>query len=489
MPLRSPRSIWFLSVVASLFLGGCGGGATETKVPSSITVTPTSVALGAVGQTQQLTPVVTDQDGATIASPSVTWSSSNGAVAAVTGTGLVSAVGGGSATITATAGSVSATAAVSVTQTPTQIQKVAGDQQTANVGQAVPLPLTVQVNDLTGHPVPGVTVGFTVAPQLGTLGSPTGVTGADGRIATSLTLLGAGPIPITANIANTTLSTSFTETGTSPFKIELLFLTDTTPAQGDAFEAARHRWEGLIVGDLPDVALSASAGQCGTNSPMLNRQVDDVLILVTLEPIDGANGILGAAGPCFVRNGSRIPALGLMKFDVADLDLLEQSGLLNSVILHEMGHVLGFGTIWEDPGIDLLADPSLSGGTDPHFTGQQALDAFNAVGGSSYTSSAKVPVEDAGGAGTAGAHWRESVFGNELMTGFVDLTDPLSRVTVASLADLGYTVNLAGADPYILAPGLRAFSRGQRVALGNDVIRLPIRVVDESGRVVQTVQP
>src|SRR6476661_364762 len=245
MPLRSPRSIWFLSVVASLFLGGCGGGATETKVPSSITVTPTSVALGAVGQTQQLTPVVTDQDGATIASPSVTWSSSNGAVAAVTGTGLVSAVGGGSATITATAGSVSATAAVSVTQTPTQIQKVAGDQQTANVGQAVPLPLTVQVNDLTGHPVPGVTVGFTVAPQLGTLGSPTGVTGADGRIATSLTLLGAGPIPITANIANTTLSTSFTETGTSPFKIELLFLTDTTPAQGDAFEAARHRWEGL----------------------------------------------------------------------------------------------------------------------------------------------------------------------------------------------------------------------------------------------------
>ena len=66
-----------------------------------------------------------------------------------------------------------------------------------------------------------------------------------------------------------------------------------------------------------------------------------------------------------------------------------------------------------------------------------------------------------GGTGTADAHWRESVFGNELMTGFVDAgTNPLSRVSVASMADLGYAVNLAGADPYTLAPGLRAFRRG-----------------------------
>ena len=88
------------------------------------------------------------------------------------------------------------------------------------------------------------------------------------------------------------------------------------------------------------------------------------------------------------------------------------------VILHEMGHVLGFGTIWSD--LSLLADPSLSGGTDPHFTGAQAIAAFNAIGGATYIASAKVPVEDMGGEGTADAHWRESVFGNELMTGFVE---------------------------------------------------------------------
>jgi hypothetical protein len=475
-------------LLAALLLAACGGGGTgNTPVPGDITVTPTAAELDAVGQTQQLTAVVTDQDGGTISSPSVAWSTSNAGVASVTSTGLVSAVGSGSATITATAGSVSATAAVTVSQTPTQVQKAAGDGQTANIGQTVATPLTVQVSDATGHPVSGVTVGFTVAPELGTLGSPTGLTGADGRAASSLTILGAGPIPVTATVANTTLSTSFTETGVSPFTIELQFLTDTTPAQGEAFEAARHRWEGLIVGDVPNVQLSAPAGQCGDNSPALNRQVDDVLILVTLGPIDGAGNVLGQAGPCFVRNVGRLPVLGLMQFDVADLDVLESSGLLNAVILHEMGHVLGFGTIWTDKG--LLADASLSGGTDPHFTGAQAIAAFNAVGGSNYQDGEKVPVENTGGSGTADAHWRESVFGNELMTGFVDPVDPLSRVTVTSLADLGYMVNVAGADPYTLAPGLRAFAHGPRVQLKNDLLRLPIHVVDEGGRVVKIVQP
>lgn len=488
MPLRSRQSARHPLLLAALLVAACGGGgATDTKVPGAITVTPTAATLGAVGQTQQLTAVVTDQDGATITSPSVAWSSDNAGVASVTSTGLVSAVGSGSATITATAGSVSATAAVTVTQTPSQVQKAAGDAQTANIGQTVATPLTVQVNDATGHPIAGVTVGFTVAPELGTLGSPTGVTGVDGRAASSFTVLGAGPIPVTATVANTTLSTSFAETGISPFTIELQFLTDTTSAQGDAFEAARHRWEGLIVGDVPNVQLSAAAGQCGTNSPALNRNVDDVLILVTLEPIDGAGNVLGAAGPCFVRNVGRLPVLGLMKFDTADLDVLESSGLLDAVILHEMGHVLGFGTIWTDK--SLLADASLSGGTDPHFTGAQAIAAFNAVGGSNYQGGEKVPVEDTGGQGTADAHWRESVFGNELMTGFVDLTDPLSRVTVSSLADLGYMVNVAGADPYTLAPGLRAFAHGPQVHLKNDLLRLPLRVVDEGGRVVKIVQP
>jgi hypothetical protein len=157
-----------------------------------------------------------------------------------------------------------------------------------------------------------------------------------------------------------------------------------------------------------------------------------------------------------------------------------------------MGHVLGFGTIWTYPELDLLADASLppTNGTDPHFTGAQALSAFNAVGGSNYNASAKIPVENTGGIGTADAHWRESVFGGELMTGFIEAGDgPLSRVSVASMADLGYTVNFAGAEPYTLAPGLRAFAHRKTVQLKNDILRLPIRVVGEDGQVVRIIRP
>jgi hypothetical protein len=64
-----------------------------------------------------------------------------------------------------------------------------------------------------------------------------------------------------------------------------------------------------------------------------------------------------------------------------------------------------------------------------------------------------VPLETTGGAGTAGVHWSESMFGNELMTGFISGTpDPFSIPTVGAMQDLGYTVNYAAADPYSL-PG------------------------------------
>ncbi len=80
------------------------------------------------------------------------------------------------------------------------------------------------------------------------------------------------------------------------------------------------------------------------------------------------------------------------------------------------------------------------------------------------------------------------MFVNELMSPAIDLgANPLSEVTVASLGDLGYVVNPAGADPYTL-PGvpLRA---GPLVTinLGDDVWHGPIYVVDAAGNLT-TIQ-
>jgi hypothetical protein len=247
------------------------------------------------------------------------------------------------------------------------------------------------------------------------------------------------------------------------------------------------RWEEVIAADIPDLNVTSTAGQCGPGSPALSERVDDLLIIATLVPIDGPGAVLGAAGPCFLRVPGSLPVVGQMRFDTDDLDLLEENDIMRVVILHEMGHALGFGTIWDRLGF--LADASANGGTDPHFTGPLALAAFNSAGGASYVGD-KVPVEDTEGEGTADSHWRETVFDNELMTGFIGPgPNPLSAVTIQSLADLGYAVNLGAAEPFTLGASLRLGGpvAGRSFKLHDDIAEGPIYMLDERGQVVGEV--
>ena len=198
------------------------------------------------------------------------------------------------------------------------------------------------------------------------------------------------------------------------------FFGGLTTAQKNAFKAAADRWSKVIVGDLPDVVIGGQV-------------IDDVLIEASGVPIDGPGGILGQAGPTHLRPAgtgatSLIPAKGRMQFDTADLAAMQSNGTLNDVITHEMGHVLGVGTIWNMKG--LLNGTS---GSNPTFTGTNAKKEYGVLKG---TGPKAVPVENTGGPGTRNSHWRDAVFVNELMTGFVNSApNPMSRVTVASLKE------------------------------------------------------
>ncbi|WP_067650070.1 leishmanolysin-related zinc metalloendopeptidase [Nocardia harenae] len=223
----------------------------------------------------------------------------------------------------------------------------------------------------------------------------------------------------------------------SPFTIEVRFVGGLTDSQEAAFAAAADRWATLIVGDLPEARIPDGAG--GTIA------VDDVLIFAEGRQIDGPGTILGQAGPTWIRRDSLLPIAGEMTFDSADLAGLEADGRLGDTITHEMGHVLGIGSLWSDHG--LLRDAGTDG---PVFVGPSAMDEYGALTGSAAE---PVPVEDKGGPGTAGAHWRDAVFGTELMTGFISaagIANPISRITVGSLADMGYLVDVAAADPFTL---------------------------------------
>ena len=92
---------------------------------------------------------------------------------------------------------------------------------------------------------------------------------------------------------------------------------------------------------------------------------------------------------------------------------------------------------------------------------------------------------ESGGPGTRDSHWRNSVFLNELMTGSLSFrANPLSRVTLASLADLGYDVDLDGADDFPIATAAPAQAPDeQAIPIGDDVIPGPIYIIEPDGTV------
>jgi Leishmanolysin len=149
---------------------------------------------------------------------------------------------------------------------------------------------------------------------------------------------------------------------------------------------------------------------------------------------------------------------------------VDSSGLLDQLIEHEMGHLLGFGTVWD---LDNLVHDTA--GSNPWFSGPNAQAAFHRAL-PTYSDKA-VPVEAEGGSGTTLSHWRESVMTNELMTGFLNQgVNPLSAITIESMADLGYTVNEQAAEPWptpasSMAAAARARLTGGAPATTTTVLR------------------
>ena len=273
------------------------------------------------------------------------------------------------------------------------------------------------------------------------------------------------------------------------YDIELVFSARFTDRQRRVLEYVARRWMAVVVEDLPDYAFTEGwSGTCGGQSYEIDagERIDDLRIY--MGTFEGGNAA-GYGGPSVLRQETHLPVLGCMAFNLSGANLLITG-------LHEIGHVLGFGTIWNELG--LLQDPN----GDAHFNGPLAIAAFDEAGGSHYAG-AKVPVQQ----GDLG-HWRGSSFPDELMRpGGGSL---LSAITVQSLADLGYGVDATQADPYNLSTAAQTSAMlevtissipgddrsGGRLAsptqanpkvwCGLDGERKPIYVVDQQGRVIRT---
>src|SRR5256885_1890626 len=134
----------------------CTGNVAVTGAQPAVASVAVSPASGTVqvGQTQQLTGTPEDANGNALSGRMVRWASGSTAVAAVSGSGLVSGVAAGSTTITATSESKSGTAAITGTSVPVAsvtVSPAAGGPQPGETHQPPGTPQGASGNALSGR--------------------------------------------------------------------------------------------------------------------------------------------------------------------------------------------------------------------------------------------------------------------------------------------------------------------------------------------------
>ena len=237
-------------------------------------------------------------------------------------------------------------------------------------------------------------------------------------------------------------------------QIEVRYLSNITPALQTAVSTAAARWTRALSKNLGDFPINLPANTCFSGQPAINETHHNLLLFISVTDIDGPGNALALTSVCRISSRDSLPILSDTYFDNADLDSMDANGTLQGVVLHEMGHALGF-----HPGTYVPKGLSGGGTGDPFFSGVTARSEF-AKHGAWYTG-VTVPLENSRGIGPLDPHWRASVFGDELMISFVGrgLKSPLSSITLGFFQDIGYSVDFSVADPYEVAP----FFGGNRV--------------------------
>ncbi|GGQ93021.1 excalibur calcium-binding domain-containing protein [Deinococcus ruber] len=241
------------------------------------------------------------------------------------------------------------------------------------------------------------------------------------------------------------------QAASAPFTIETRLLGKPLTSQQQAtIREAAARVSQLVASPFAPVTLNLPADSCDDGLPRLKEKVQHFFVFVVVKSL--GPDIYGNSAPCDLHDGSYLPIYGVIDLNSDGLDELSHADLLDTMI-HEMLHALGVGTLWEPD-----ERVSLSGDSDDKrlarkvagqwtYTGEHALAAYRALGGQGKA----IPLDpDAG-------HWAGGTVCSEILSGaagdYTGRVNPVSRITLGALEDLGYKVNAGAADRYTLTPG------------------------------------
>ena len=312
--MRRQRLLLLLSAVASvtLWVYACGDGTTEPPTPppdparpTTVTVSPATAELAALGATVQLSAEVRDQNGQVMTGATVSWVSSAAAVATVSATGLVSAVANGSATITATSGSASGSATVTVAQVVSTVTVAPAEATIAALGDTVRL--AAEAFDANGQAVAGADFSWESSDEAVATVDATGlVTAVANGSATITATSGSASASATVTVAQVVSTVTVT-----PATASLAALGDTVrlsaellDANGQAVAGVDFSWEssdeavatvdatGLVTAVANGSAtITATAGDASGTSEITVTNPDRAALEALYHATDGPNWV------------------------------------------------------------------------------------------------------------------------------------------------------------------------------------------------------